>query len=72
MKQKLVSLLFALAFAQYAPAQAATSVDLVGFGGTFALPIFPKWFAEYGTSNQTTRGTQKKGIGHRRKSVIPN
>jgi phosphate transport system substrate-binding protein len=51
LKQKLVSLLFALAFAQYAPAQAATSVDLVGVGGTFALPIYTKWFAEYRTSN---------------------
>ena len=121
MKQKLVSLLFALAFAQYAPAQGATSVDLVGVGGAFALPIYTKWFAEYGTSNggvqfhhlprgsaegnsnvssgstdfggsevplnveelakvptkllllpsaQTTRGTQKRGIGHRRKTVI--
>lgn len=51
MKQKLVSLLFALALAQYAPAQGVTSVDLVGVGGTFALPIYTKWFAEYGTSN---------------------
>jgi phosphate transport system substrate-binding protein len=51
LKQKLVSLLFALAFARYAPAQGATSVDLVGVGGTFALPIYTKWFAEYGTSN---------------------
>jgi phosphate transport system substrate-binding protein len=49
-KQKLASLLFALAFAQYAPAQGATSVDLVGVGGTFALPIYTKWFAEYGRS----------------------
>jgi ABC-type phosphate transport system substrate-binding protein len=51
LKPKLVSLLFALALAQYAPAQSATSVDLVGVGGTFPLPIYAKWFAEYGTSN---------------------
>jgi phosphate transport system substrate-binding protein len=51
LEQKLVSLLFALAFARYAPAQGATSVDLVGVGGTFPLPIYAKWFAEYGTSN---------------------
>ena len=51
MKPKLVSLLFALALAQHAPAQGATSVDLVGVGGTFPLPIYAKWFREYGTSN---------------------
>jgi len=45
-----VSLLFALALAQYAPAQGVTSDDLVGVGGTFALAIDTKWFAEYGTS----------------------
>jgi phosphate transport system substrate-binding protein len=55
LKQKLVSLLLALAFAQYAPAQGATSVDLVGVGGTFALPIHTKWFAEYGTANGGVR-----------------
>jgi ABC-type phosphate transport system substrate-binding protein len=42
LKQKLVSLLFALAFAQYAPAR-ATSVDLVGGGGGAALRSFLRW-----------------------------
>ena len=46
-----MSLLFALGLAQYAPAQSATSVDLVGVGGTLPLPIYARWFAEYGTSN---------------------
>jgi len=43
LKQKLVSLLFALACAQYAPAQAATSIDLVGVGGGAALRSFLRW-----------------------------
>jgi len=38
-----VSLLFALAFAQYAPAQGATSVDVVGVGGGAALRSFLRW-----------------------------
>jgi hypothetical protein len=43
LKQKLVSLLFALGFAQYAPAQGATTVDLVGVGGGAALRSFLRW-----------------------------
>ena len=38
-----MSLLFALAFAQYAPAQGATSVDVVGVGGGAALRSFLRW-----------------------------
>jgi|ERR1700730_312174 len=46
--QKLLNLLFRLAFALYAPAQSATSVELVGVGDTFPLPLYTKWSEEYG------------------------
>jgi len=42
--QKLLNLLFALAFTLYATAQSATSVELVGVGYTFPLPLYTKWF----------------------------
>jgi hypothetical protein len=56
LKQKLVSLLFALAFAQYAPAQGATSVDLVGVGGGAALRSFLRWML--------TDGQFAEGLGN--------
>ena len=59
MKQKFVSLLFALAFAQYAPAQAATSIALVGVGGGAALRSFLRWMLTDG------RGFAK-GLGYAR------
>ena len=71
LKPKLVRLLFALALAQYAPAQGATSVDLVGVGGTFPLPIYAKWFAEYGTSNAGVSFTTCPGVRQRASAMSP-
>ena len=51
MIQKLLRLLFALAFAIYAPAQNAASVNLVGVGGTFPLAIYQQWIEQYGRSH---------------------
>jgi ABC-type phosphate transport system substrate-binding protein len=53
--QKLLHLLFAGAFSLYIPAQSATSVELIGVDGTFPLPIYNKWFEEYGTSHRGVR-----------------
>jgi ABC-type phosphate transport system substrate-binding protein len=41
-------LLVALTCAAYAPAQIIDTVEMLGVGGTFPLPIYSKWFEEYG------------------------
>jgi phosphate transport system substrate-binding protein len=43
-----LSLLVALTCAAYAPAQIIANVEMLGVGGTFPLPIYSKWFEEYG------------------------